>query len=183
MANRMIDNRLIPHFSWWIDTHRSAVTTYLLATAITLSTVGCSDTAVDNDLALDQQVRIGNRQYVLELAMDPQSRYQGLSDRQEIPADGGMLFVFPTPRVQQFVMRRCLVPIDLIYLDPAGRVLSTHRMKVEPYDTPDRQLTPYTSPWPAQFVIELAGGTLDTLDLKVGQHVDLPLELLKRRAR
>ena len=130
-----------------------------------------------------QAVTIAGRTFHLELAMDDASRLQGLSDRAEIPADGGMLFVFPQPRSVSFVMRRCLVPIDIIYLDPNGRVVQTHAMQVEPYDTPERKLRLYPSQWPAQFAIELRGGTLETLGLQLGQKIDMPLDALKQQAR
>lgn len=130
-----------------------------------------------------QRVRIAGRAFDLELALDAPSRYRGLSDRPSIPADGGMLFVFPDVRELDFVMRQCLVPIDILFLGPGGHVVAMHRMKVEPYDTPERHLRRYGSGWAAQFAIELAGGTLDQLQVKVGQKIDLPLEDLKRRAR
>jgi uncharacterized membrane protein (UPF0127 family) len=81
-------------------------------------------------------------------------------------------------------MRRCLVPIDLIFLDANGRVDSMHQMPVEddPFK-PDHELTRYPSRGGAQFAIELAGGTLDGLDLRLGQRVQLPLEALKARAQ
>ncbi len=130
-----------------------------------------------------QSVELGGRVFHLELALDPQARFRGLSDRAELAEDGGMLFVFPQTQVQHFVMRRCLVPIDLIFLDPGGRVVATHAMQVEPYDTPEDRLHRYSSVWPAQFAIELKGGTLSQLQLQPGTKVPLPLDALKRAAR
>lgn len=135
----------------------------------------------------DQQgfetVELSGKKFVLELALDDDKRFQGLSDREEIPADGGMLFVFPESRQLNFVMRRCLVPIDLIFVDSGGRVVAMHAMEVEPYATPDQELKVYSSRFPAQFAIELAGGTLETLGLEQGDKVDLPLDRLKAQAR
>jgi len=130
-----------------------------------------------------QSVTIRGHSFHLELALTPKARYQGLSGRKHIASDGGMLFVFPHPRMLVFVMRRCYVPIDLIYLDASGRVVRTYHMHVQPYDTPESGLVPYPSVWPAQFVIELKGGSLDALGLESAQRVPLPLEVLKRRAQ
>jgi uncharacterized membrane protein (UPF0127 family) len=129
-----------------------------------------------------QAVTINGHDFNLELALDDDTRFQGLSDRDHIASDGGMLFVFDRPRRLQFVMRRCLVPIDIVFLDPAGRVTAMHEMQVEPYDRPERQLTRYGSGYPAQFVLEFAGGTLEKLDLAPGDRVELPLAALKARA-
>ncbi len=129
------------------------------------------------------RVKLNGRSFDLELALDHETRYRGLSDRESIAEDGGMLFVFPTAAPRQFVMRRCLVPIDVIFLGPTARVVSMHRMRVEPYDRPEHELRRYSSEWPAQFAIELAGGTLDELGLSLGDRVELPTEELKARAR
>ncbi|MEM7577657.1 MAG: DUF192 domain-containing protein [Planctomycetota bacterium] len=128
-------------------------------------------------------VTLGDQTFTLELALDNDTRFQGLSDRAYLAPDGGMLFVFPRPRNLEFVMRRCLVPIDIIFLDAGGRVTASHAMTVEPYDRPERQLRRYGSQYRAQFAIELAGGTLETLDLQPGDRIELPLEDLKARAK
>lgn len=156
----------------------------LLALALTLS--GCSDAspALSTPLTVD----INGRRFHLELALTPQAQVQGLSDREEIAADGGMLFVFPREKPLGFVMRRCPVPIDVIFLGPTGRVLNWHEMQVEPPEVRDdpsreRDLKLYTSDAPGQFAIELKGGTTRTLGLKKGQKIELPLETLKTNAR
>ena len=135
------------------------------------------------DLQETLAVAIAGQTFHLELAVTSQARHQGLSDRPQLDAQGGMLFVFPMAREQTFVMRRCLIPIDLIFLDPTGRIIAMHAMKVEPYDRPERLLTRYDSGWPAQFAIELQGGMIQRLGLKIGQHIPLPVEELKRLAQ
>ncbi|MCC7146689.1 MAG: DUF192 domain-containing protein [Phycisphaeraceae bacterium] len=128
-------------------------------------------------------VPIGGQVYHLRLAMDPESRFKGLSDEPSLPADGGMLFVFPEPEAQIFVMRRCLFPIDLIFVSPTGRITTLHRMTVEPYETAENQLRRYPSRWAVQYAIELTGGQIDKLGLQEGQMIaGLPAEL-KQRAR
>jgi len=135
-----------------------------------------------------QQVEIDGRTFDLELALTNAQRVQGLSDRRSIAEDGGMLFVHPFARVLRFVMRRCHVPIDIIYLDPDGRIVQMHAMEViEPIGGEDWYNPPrgddYSSVERAIFAIELRGGTLETMDLEVGDVIPLPLEDLKARAR
>jgi len=128
-------------------------------------------------------VTIGGRTFHLELALDEEARIRGLGGREHIAADGGMLFVFPSPRQTQFVMRDCLVPIDLIFVGPTGEIISMHRMEVEPPETRSNPSRWYRSEGRIQFAIELAGGTLDDLNLRRGQRIELPFESLKARAR
>lgn len=164
------------------------VTVLAVAIGATLvaSGVGCEKDA-DSPV---ETVRIGGRSFTLELALDPETRFQGLSDRTVIEPDGGMLFVFPRPGQLSFVMRDCGIPIDIIFLDGSGRVVATHAMTPEDPKRPtetdaayDARLRKYPSRFDSQFVIELAGGTLPSLNLSEGQQIALDTNGLKRRAR
>lgn len=136
-----------------------------------------------------ERVTINDRTFTLELAADEAKREKGLGDRAEIPPDGGMLFVFRDAAVRQFVMRDCLVPIDIIFVDASGRVTATHSMPIEPRNpgednrTYELRLKRFGSRYAAQYVIELAGGTLPSLGVTEGQPIDLDLERLKALAR
>ncbi|MBS0187808.1 MAG: DUF192 domain-containing protein [Planctomycetes bacterium] len=128
------------------------------------------------------QVTISGKPFTLELAMDQASRVQGLSGRKEIPDSGGMLFVFPDSevRVQEFVMRDCPIPIDIIFLDRSRRVTGSHAMLVEEprresedMQTYENRLKRYSSRFDAQFAIELKGGTLEKLAIKPGEQINI----------
>ncbi|MEM9416330.1 MAG: DUF192 domain-containing protein [Planctomycetota bacterium] len=139
-------------------------------------------------LDVRQEVVINGKTFNLEVALTYSERLQGLSDRRSIDADGGMLFVYPSERSLGFVMRRCHVPIDIILLDADGRVVAMHEMDVIEPIGGDRWYRPlpedsYSSDDAAQMAIEFKGGTLDRLDLEVGDLIDLPLDELKGRAR
>jgi uncharacterized membrane protein (UPF0127 family) len=153
-----------------------------------------------------ENVTIGGKSFRLELANADETRFHGLSGRTTIPEDGGMLFVFTARMVGRhgFLMRDCPVPIDIIYLDPSGRIVGMHKMVPEPPRseaekvltvTPgypawtasnqayESRLKKYMSTYPAQFVIELKGNTLDSLKLKDGDKVILDLDRLKKAAQ
>ena len=160
-----------------VGTRRAISPRRILTALVLCSLTACEGTSEPST----QRVPIADRVFELELALDDEARHRGLSDRPAIADDGGMLFVFPDARERTFVMRDCLTPIDIIFLDPGGRVVQTHQMRVEPYGTPDSSLTPYHSAYPAQFAIELKGGTLDTLGLEKGTKIPLPVRSLKQR--
>jgi len=142
--------------------------------------------AVSNDV---ETVRINDRTFFLEIAADNATRVQGLGGREMIEEDGGMLFVFPRPRVLEFVMRDCLVPIDIAFLDQFGTVVATHEMDIEPREEGESQqayeqrLTRYSSGAAAQFGLEFKAGTLRELALKRGDKVELDLQRLQSIAR
>lgn len=155
------------------------------------------------------KITVGGTPFNLELALTPQRRFHGLSDRGVIPAGTGMLFVFPDNQVQQqnFVMRDCSAPIDIIYLDPKGRVLASYTMPPEPPRTEEEKvlsapfpnapkwtwnnekyelrLKQYPSRYPSQFVIELPGEVLKTLPkpIKAGDLIEADWEGLTKLAR
>jgi hypothetical protein len=145
-----------------------------------------------------ETVKLGNKTFHLELANTGPTRMRGLSERDFIEQDGGMLFVFPDNqvRVQSFVMRDCPIDIDIIYLDSGGRILAMHEMKAEAPRGPsegvpgstdnmayEQRLKRYPSKFPAQFAIELRGGTIKTLDIKEGDQLSLNVKRLKADAQ
>jgi uncharacterized membrane protein (UPF0127 family) len=159
----------------------------------TLLLSGC-DEKVDAGVA---KVRVGGKDFFLEVVDTDEKRYLGLGKReQDLEENGGMLFVFTAPQVQGFVMRDCKFDIDIIFLDAAGRVLKTHAMKAEsPRGADEREDVPveddkynarlpkYSSKFPAQFVIEIKGGSLAKLNVKEGELIKQNWEALKRAAQ
>jgi uncharacterized protein len=159
------------------------------------SSGGASGTsATTGNTKKTERLVIGGQTFDLEVVADPASRAQGLMHRDSIDEHGGMLFIFPDNevKVQSFWMKNCLVDIDIIYLDPHGRVTATHRMQAQPPQGPEEpeaayearmQQTRYPSGYPAQFAIELRSGWLDQLNLKVEDRIDLDVARLKALSR
>jgi len=150
-----------------------------------------------------QHIKLGGESYFLEVAADEPTRMKGLGGRTQIADDGGMLFVFPKPLDTSFVMRDCPIGIDIIFVDPTGRITAMHEMKAEAPRGPDEgttgvidsspgsakyeaRLKKYPSRFPAQFSIELKEGSLAGKlkgKVKEGDKLDLPLAALKSRAK
>jgi uncharacterized protein len=172
-----------------------AVKRWIVALAgvlLSLAPVACSPSPASNPGTAT--VVINGETFNLELALDDQAREMGLKHRTSIPDRGGMLFVFPDDklRVQSFWMHECLVDMDIIYLDPRGRVTATYHMKALPpkqagesedeYRERVREKA-YSSGYPAQFVIEVQAGSLERLNVKFEQKIDLDIPRLKAMAR
>ncbi|MEX0875885.1 MAG: DUF192 domain-containing protein [Phycisphaerales bacterium] len=155
-----------------------------LAMVCTMTLGGCSNgpTVVDGSMP----VEISGRTFMLEIVADDESRTLGLGGRESLDPDKGMLFSFPDARLRRFVMRDCLIDIDIIYLDAAGRIVAMHAMEVEEPQGPgesqydyEMRLKKYPSRYNAQYVIELLGGTLETLDLEEGETIELDTAYLQ----
>lgn len=142
--------------------------------------------AVSNDV---ETVTINGQTFFMEVAADDDKRVLGLGGREQIEPDGGMIFIFPRPRVLGFVMRDCLVPIDIAFLDQFGTVVATHEMTIEPQEEGEsrtayqQRLTTYSSKAAAQFALEFQAGKLRELGLERGDKVELDTARLQRMAR
>jgi uncharacterized protein len=147
---------------------------------------GCNADQNSKDGLPVETVQIEGVIFNLELALNPEQRAEGLMGRDKIADDGGMLFVFPGekpyPTELSFWMKNCLVPIDLLFLDSAGKIIAIHEMEPPDSDTPDNQLSVYQSGAPAQFAIEIKGGLASELDLQVGDLIELRFTELLRLA-
>jgi len=116
------------------------------------------------------RVRIRDRTWFVELATTGEQRYRGLSGRPALAEDAGMLFVYPYPRVLEFCMRGCDVPIDVAFLGADLRVVSIHQMRVEA-DRAGQEV--YSSGRPAQYALEVRGGALRRAGVTVGDRAEL----------
>ena len=61
-------------------------------------------------------VEVGGVVFEVEIADDAAERAQGLSGRDPLPEDGGMLFVYQEPVVPGFWMRQMRFPLDFVWI-------------------------------------------------------------------
>ncbi len=107
----------------------------------------------------------GPQQFTVELALTPAQQRQGLMFRRHLAADAGMLFVMAEPKVQTFWMHNTYIPLDMIFIAPGGRIVGYHERAVPMSDAI------VMSRSPAVAVLEVNGGTVDRLGIKIGDIV------------
>jgi len=90
--------------------------------------------------------------FQVEIADTPDLRRRGLQNRDNLPPTHGMLFLFPAPEPASFWMQDTRIPLDIIFIDPRGRVLHVHN-KAIPFDE-----TLITHDGDVQAVLEINGG-------------------------
>lgn len=108
----------------------------------------------------------GQRHHInIELALNNDQQMQGLMWRKTMAADAGMLFVYDHDQEITMWMRNTLIPLDMVFMAVDGRI--THiRERAVP-----QSLEIIPSNGPARAVLELNGGTVRRLGLKVGDKV------------
>jgi uncharacterized protein len=114
------------------------------------------------------EMRVGSESFTLEVADTPTSRARGLMRRDSMPREHGMLFVFPEEDERGFWMKDTRIPLDIVFLDASGVVVSVHQMK--PYDIKN---TTYSAR-PAKYAIELNQGVAKETGVKPGDVLEVP---------
>ena len=110
----------------------------------------------------------GTHDFSVWIAADDESRQRGLMFVRELPPDRGMLFLFEFPQEVAFWMKDTFLSLDLIFIDPAGKVLNI-AASAKPYS-----LDPIESQGRAIAVLEVVAGTARTIGLKAGDTITLP---------
>lgn len=118
--------------------------------------------APTNTLVLDKQ------SYILEIVVSTKDRQKGLSGREALEANGGMLFVQPKPEVACIWMKDMNIDIDIIWVDDK-KIIRHLEERVSPRTYP-KSFCPELK---AKYVVEMPSGSIDKHELVVGQKLPL----------
>jgi uncharacterized membrane protein (UPF0127 family) len=135
---------------------------------ILLTASGCGERVAESGLRTCR-MRIGDRTFTLEIADNSRTRARGLMHRESMPEDWGMIFVFAEDAPRSFYMKNTLIPLDILYVNAAGEVVSIHQM--QPLD--ERSVL---SEAPAKWAIELNQGVAARVGVKKGDVLTIPRE-------
>jgi len=107
----------------------------------------------------------GRVRFQVEIAATLAQQRQGLMFRKSLAPDRGMLFTYARPQPAAFWMKNTLIPLDILYIAPSGKVLSIVR-NARPHDE-----TPLPSGGMILGVLEIAGGRAAELGILPGDRV------------
>lgn len=96
-------------------------------------------------------LKVGPHAVAAEVASTPDQRSLGLMYRFSLPADHGMLFVFPEPQPLAFWMRNTYIPLSIAFIDAEGRILNVEEM-------PPRSDATHPSRGDALYALEMRKG-------------------------
>lgn len=107
----------------------------------------------------------GRARFQVEIAATQAEQARGLMFRKSLAPDRGMLFTYKRPQPAAYWMKNTLIPLDIIYIQPDGRILSIVR-NARPHDE-----TPLPSGGLVLGVLEIAGGRAAQLGILPGDRV------------
>ncbi len=113
------------------------------------------------------KMKIGNNNYNIELATTIAQKTKGLSGRNTLCKNCGMLFTFGFETNLPFWMKNTLIPLDMIWLDKNGKIVDIQTA------SEINSTKIYQNQTPAQYVLELNANDSQKINLKIGDIIDL----------
>jgi len=135
--------------------------------AVTIDTAMGAEPAVCPIGLPMRQVQVHGQTLWVEIAESDDALLCGLSKRDSLPPDHGMLFVMPRVMPMSFWMRNTHMPLSIAFLDAQGRILDIQSM------VPDRTDILYRSPGPVRYAVEVNLGWFASHGVNVGDRFDL----------
>lgn len=127
--------------------------------SLALPMAACGEKAGETEAVATIAAAGATHRFNIEVARTKEEQTRGLMFRTSLPADGGMLFPFPKPRIASFWMKNTLIPLDMFFIRADG---SIDRIAE---NTIPESLEPVVSGGEVSAVLELPGGTAARLGI------------------
>ena len=114
-------------------------------------------------------IKVAGQVLTVELAQTPLAWAKGLSGRDSLTEDRGMLFIFPNVDRHSFWMKKMKFPIDIIWIND-GKIVDIAPNVQPSLDNPPSSYLPRL---PVKFVLEVAAGFSEKNGLKIGDEIKM----------
>ena len=141
--------------------------------AVSTAVPTSSETPTKRPVVQRSIVQVGDLEFLVELAADPEKRIKGLSGRPFLEAGTGMLFVFEKAERFRFWMKEMQFSLDIVWIGPSCKVVDvSENVPFPDPSTPLEDLPRYSPESRAKYVLELNGGEAADLGLGIGDQVE-----------
>lgn len=110
------------------------------------------------------ELNAGIHRIEAEVAATGASRARGLMHRRALPANRGMLFVFPASGRHCMWMRNTLIPLSVAFLDDQGVILNIEEMQPQTLDN-------HCAAGPARYALEMNASWFGAKGVSAGSRV------------
>jgi len=107
---------------------------------------------------------LGEHTVQAEVVSTNKARQRGLMERESMPEDHGMLFVYPDTKVRGFWMKDTWIPLSIAFADSDGTIVRIADM--QPHD-----LSRTSSLYPAMYALEMNQGWFEAHDVSKGDTI------------
>ena len=121
----------------------------------------------ENHVQGSPYLEINNIKIPIEIVDTEETRRLGLSYRESLEKDSGMLFVMPSKQVSSYWMKDMNFPLDIIWID-GERIVNISRDLPPGGSHPDIS---YSSDLPVDYVLEVNGGFCDKSGIKIDDRM------------
>ncbi len=111
----------------------------------------------------------GEFEVPVEVADTQEEREVGLMNRESLPADAGMIFLFDDDNVGGFWMKDTLIPLSIAFADADGTILSI--LDMDPCEADPCEI--YDPGVPYRSALEVNQGAFDDWGVRVGDTFSL----------
>ncbi len=111
-------------------------------------------------------MKIGNEVFYIEIADTIDKLEKGLSGRNPLKENFGMLFIFPFEYRLIFWMRGTSIPLTLAFLSNEGKITELHDMQ-------PNSIVEIISLTPRKFALELSKGAFSRANAKIGTEIKI----------
>jgi uncharacterized protein len=163
----------------------SGISLFLVVTSLSNTTEGYEDFlkgsgSIPNDRYLQAKAIINGFELRVYLAVTNDQQIKGLSVKDHLKENEGMLFVSEQPSRQSFWMKDMKFPIDIIWLDSNGTVVHIEHtlhpcISVLNPAASIRNCPIYTPDNDSQYVLETVAGFSQKHNVKIGTNIDFYL--------
>ena len=115
-------------------------------------------------------VKIDDKEIKVEIVKTKEAQAIGLSGREELKKDEGMLFVFEQPAVYSFWMKGMKFSIDMIWLDQDKKIIY-----IQKNATPESYPESFGPKQNALYVLEVVSGFSEENNLKIGDILEFAI--------
>lgn len=116
------------------------------------------------------KLNINNNLFKVAVADTDDLRYKGLSNTTRLGKNKGLLFIFNNSELVKMVMRGMNFPLDFIFIDDSYKITQINTLEAN-------DKTGVISEKPCFMVLEVNKGICQTLNIKVGDKVEVDSEL------
>lgn len=114
---------------------------------------------------------INNAQFKVEIADTKEKRSKGLGEREKMASDEGMLFIFDKVDKYAFWMKGMRFALDFVWINKDLVLDISQNVQPPLAGQADQSLPIYSSKEAIDKVLEVNSGTLDKLNIKVGDRI------------